>query len=360
MEQHINSMEFELNLSRHYDIFDSLVGSHGSLQATINKAQRCIASLGGPRHCIITGETGTGKSAFAKAIYQFAKRIKILRNDAPFIDVNCGQFTNSDIAAIEIFGSDKGSFTGAIDKKGLLELADEGIIFLDEAHALGPYQTMLLKIIEEGVLRRVGGRTDKKLNVIIIAASTKDLQKELIPELYQRLAKYSLHLDPLRSRPNEEKKAMLKIFLSQYEDSAKKIYGINLKLAMTSSATEMLISSNYPRNIRQFRDSVNSAVDSAAPPIFSISDQSTPLNVVVDVEHIPYDIVENIPHTTTPPCKVSSPQKHFSSNHDLDEKIKALRIQGYGPRKIANILRSDGVNVEYYHITYRLSKLNLN
>ena len=359
MEQHINSMEFELNLSRHYDIFDSLVGCHGSLQITIHKAQRCIASLGGPRHCIITGETGTGKSVFAKTIYQFAKRIKVLRNDAPFIDVNCGQFTNPDIAAIEIFGSEKGSFTGAIDKQGLLELADEGIIFLDEAHALGPHQTMLLKIIEEGVLRRVGGRTGKKLNVIIIAASTKDLQKELMPELYQRLAKYTLHLEPLRNRPNEEKQAMLQVFLKQYEESAKKFYGINLKLSVTPSATDMLISSNYPRNIRQFRDAVNASVDAAAPPIFNVVDQSTPLNVVVDNQHIPQDIVVNISCPPTSTYKISSPQKHFSSNQYIDKKIVALRTQGYGPRKIANILRSEGINVEYYHITYRLTKLNL-
>jgi PAS domain-containing protein len=167
MEEQINSMQIELNMNKYSDVFQALVGCDGSLKATIEKAQRCIAALGGPRHCIITGETGTGKTTLAKSMFYFAKKIEVLQPSAPFIEVNCAQFTNPDIAAMEIFGSEKGAYTGATDRMGLIELANGGILFLDEAHALGPYQTMLLKVIEQGILRRIGGRTDKDRKSVV-------------------------------------------------------------------------------------------------------------------------------------------------------------------------------------------------
>ena len=365
----IAAMEFELNISKHYDVFNVFIGSFGSLKPAIEKAQRCIASLGGPRHCVITGETGTGKSALARAMYHFAKRAKVLDAKAPFVEVNCGQFTNPDIAAMEIFGSEKGSFTGAQDKRGLIDAADGGIIFLDEAHALGPYQIMLLKVVEEGLLRRIGGRVDKKVHVIVIAASTKNLEQVLLPELYQRLAKYNIYLPSLLERPYEEKSAMINAFFNEYAESAKTLYGIILQISITAAAEKLLLSAYFQRNIRHFRDAVNSAIDSAAPPIFSISNQADPVNVVVDVEHIPADIIPKvsiIPEEVNPQevnvkkaNPFTQPIKRFKPNYEIDEKISSLYHQGYGARKIARILQEQDIDADYYHITYRIGKLRI-
>jgi arginine utilization regulatory protein len=350
MEGIINSMEFELSISKHSDVFNVLIGSKGSLRPVVEKSQRCIAALGGPRHCILAGETGTGKTALAQAMYYFAKRIGIIAENSPFIQVNCAQFTNPDIAAMEIFGSEKGAFTGAQDKKGLIELADNGILFLDEAHALGPHQIMLLKVIEEGMARRIGGRVEKKVSVIVIAASTQNLKTTLIPELYQRFAQYQIFLEPLRNRPVEEKKAMLDSFLKRYEESAKEHYGLNLTLSVTGEAEKQLLSASYPRNIRQFRDVVNTAIDAALPLVYSVRQEPGSVIGVVDIEHLPTELLEQT---------MSIPD--FGREHNmLNEKILYLYKQGLGARKIAKSLAASGIEIEFYQVTYLLQKLKQN
>lgn len=361
MEEQINSMQIELNMNKYSDVFQVLVGCDGSLKATIEKAQRCIAALGGPRHCIITGETGTGKTTLAKSMFYFAKKIEVIQSSAPFIEVNCAQFTNPDIAAMEIFGSEKGSYTGATDRMGLIELANGGILFLDEAHALGPYQTMLLKVIEQGILRRIGGRTDKKVDVIIIAASTKNLQESLIPELYQRLAQYQVFLPPLRLKPRCEKKAMMQTFCRQYEQYARERYHVDLKLTVSEAAETALLSAYYPRNIRQFRDVVNSAIDTAVPPVFTIRDQQGPVLGVVELEHLSPDLLERKswekPNASMNPNPVPVHPCPQIVENELRNRIASLFKQGLGPRKIAKLLKAEGIAIEYYQVAYRLKNM---
>ncbi|MDL2226057.1 sigma 54-interacting transcriptional regulator [Deltaproteobacteria bacterium OttesenSCG-928-M10] len=355
MRSQIDSMQMDLNISRHMDVFDAFIGAHGSLKDMVEKSQRCIASLGGPRHCVITGETGTGKTTLAKAMYDFAREIKVIGSNAPFIEVNCAQFTNNDIAAMEIFGSDKGSFTGAVDKQGLIELADEGVLFLDEAHALGSYQTMLLRVIESGISRRIGGRSDKKLNVIVIAASSLDLSSVLIPELYQRLAQYHIHLTPLRLRPDEEKKTMLEIFCRHYEQSADKRYGIKLKVILTPQAEHILLNAYYPRNIREFRDVINAAIDAAVPLVSAARDQKEMVCGVVEEKHLPSDLLrEDKPPAHQPPMP-----DHLRNKRRVAERISELNREGLGPRKIAKVMKAEGFAIEYYQVAYRLKNLEM-
>jgi arginine utilization regulatory protein len=353
MRDQIDILQMDLNSSRHLDLFDYFVGSRGSLKEMVEKSQRCIAALGGPRHCVITGETGTGKSTLAKAMYEFAKEIKVIGAKSSFIEVNCAQFTNNDIAAMEIFGSDKGSFTGAVDKQGLIELADEGVLFLDEAHALGSYQTMLLRVIESGISRRIGGRTDKKLNVIIISASSLDLSVVLIPELYQRLAQYHIHLTPLRLRPNDEKKEMLDNFCRQYEQSADKRYGVKLKVILTPQAEKTLLNGYYPRNIREFRDAVNASIDAAVPLISTARFQTEMLCGLVGEEHLPSDLLQQGKTSSYNPPSLNL----LNNKHSITERISELNQQGFGPRKIAKIMKAEGFTIEYYQVAYRLKNL---
>lgn len=340
-------LEIELALSQSDAIFDGFVGWNGSLKSCIEKAQRSIASLGGPRHSIISGETGTGKTMLAKAMYLFAKKLKVIKDDAPFVDVNCAQFTNADVAAMEIFGTDKGAFTGALDKPGLVEAVNGGVLFLDEAHGLVQHQTMLLKLIESGCVRRIGGRTERKVDVIIIAASSKNLHKEFLPELYQRLAQYQIDLPPLRARTSAEKEELIQCFVSQYVKKVKAHHNIGLDVQFSPGAMQLLQNAVFERNIRQLRDVINESIDNAAPTVNLIKELGPRVVVTVEEMHVPSLSTKIPPSSAEPP------------DESLESMIKALAKTGMGPRKIAAELSKNGCPVEYYQIAYRLKKMNL-
>lgn len=338
-------LQIELALRQSDTIFDGFVGWNGSLKKCIEKAQRSIASLGGPRHSIISGETGTGKTMLAKAMYLFAKKLKVIKEDAPFVDINCAQFTNADVAAMEIFGTEKGAFTGALDKPGLVELVNGGILFLDEAHALVQHQTMLLKLIESGSVRRIGGRSERKVDVIIIAASSKDLSKEFLPELYQRLAQYQIDLPPLRARSNTEKQELIEFFVSHYIQHVKVRHNISLEVHFSSEALHLLLAATYERNIRQLRDVINESIDNAAPTVNLIQELGPHIVVTIEAKHVPPQLI-----TATGDSKINS-------DENLDATINQLAQTGLGPRKIATELTLRGLPIEYYQVAYRLKKM---
>ncbi|MFZ7101971.1 MAG: sigma 54-interacting transcriptional regulator [Peptococcaceae bacterium] len=352
LSKRLESLEYELALSKMNDIFETIIGKDGSLNDAVNKAKRSIASLGGPRHCVIVGETGTGKTMLAKAMYGFAERMGVVKPGSPFIEVNCAQFTNSDIAAMEVFGTEKGSFTGAQEKPGLVEVADGGILFLDEAHALGTHQTMLLKVIESGMVRRIGGRKEREVDILIITASSKNLKEEFIPELYQRLAQYQIELPPLRNRSLEEKEKLLEFFIGLYQAKAKGRYGINLSIVFTETAKNILLKAKYERNIRQYRDVINVAIDAAAPLVNNVINELKDIKILVDVEHLPFKMFEE-------EYDSESEEETHEEISTLDELIKNLNIKGLGPRRIAAELKKRGIHIEYYQIAYRLKKYKI-
>ena len=346
----IRCLRHKISLKSKKDAFSNIIGSDSSLSSTIEKARKTVGALGGPRHCIITGESGTGKTLLARCIYYYAKEIGVIKSDAPFIEINCAQFTNKDIAAMEIFGCSEGSFTGSKDKKGLFEMANGGILFLDEAHALDNYQNLLLKAIESGTIRRIGGSRDIPINVIVIAASTKNLEEVLLPELYQRLGQYDLYLPPLRERSIDDKIQILIEFINRYEANVYDKYNINLNVMFSDEAKKILLNGYYPRNIRQFRDIVNQSIDCAAPLISNVKDSN--LNILVDVQHLPVDSI-----CTSENDKSRNPDDKLKSDPEVvDNIILELRKKGLGPRKIAKVLNKKGIDIKYYQVAYRLKQ----
>ena len=150
---------------------------------------------------LLTGETGTGKEVFAQAIHHNS-----LRNKHNFVAINCAAFSK-ELLESEMFGHKAGAFTGAVkDQKGLFEEANHGTIFLDEIGEMAmDLQAKLLRVIETGAFIRVGDSKATKINVRIIAATNRDLQKEISAgnfrqDLFYRIAVFQIHLPPLRER----------------------------------------------------------------------------------------------------------------------------------------------------------------
>lgn len=351
LNRKVKYLELQVNLNKPEDNINSLINFGGTLNDVFNKAKKTVGSLGGPRHSIITGESGTGKTMLANLIYNYAKRIGVIGKDAPFIEINCAQFTNPDIAAMEIFGSEEGAYTGSKKRKGLFEQANGGILFLDEAHTLENYQNMLLKAIESGKIRRIGDTKEISINVIIIAASTKNLHEVLLPELYQRLGQYEMYLPSLRERSLLEKESLLNHFIKKYEEAVNKSHKIKYKVEFTKEARQALLDAVYPRNIRQFRDVINYSIDSSSPLIEEITDEEE-IVTVVDVDNIPFEIFDNAD---------TIEKKQSLDKNKIDEllegKIKELYGKNMGARKISKKLKDLGYDIEYYKVAYYLRKL---
>ncbi len=327
-----------------------LVGAEDSLKPVLQQARRTVGAPGGPRHCVITGPSGTGKTALAAYIHDFAVQIGVLDRGAPFVEVNCAQFTSPDMAAMEVFGSERGAFTGALEKQGLFELAHGGILFLDEAHALGPHQTLLLKAIETGRVRRIGGTREHPTRVILIAASTRSLRQVLLPELYQRLAQNELAMPSLDQRTPSEKQALLESFTRAYEEAARRRHQVALEVSFSPEALSALLGRSYPRNIRQFRDAVNGAIDRAAPLISELKPYDC-LRVRVDSAHVAHD-----PHPEACPLPQGPALQPGSGASIPALRVMALRDLGMGPRRIAAQLGREGWQIPYHRIAYYLKK----
>ena len=268
----LKHLEMQVSLSRPESDYHQVVHM-GTMQSIYKKAKKIVGSLGGPRHSIITGESGTGKTMLANLIYEYAKEIGVISKNAPFIEINCAQFTNPDIAAMEIFGSVEGAYTGSKKKKGLFEQANSGILFLDEAHTIENYQNLLLKAIESGKIRRIGDTKEIDINVIIIAASTKNLREVFLPELYQRLAQYEMHLPSLRERSLEEREQLFQHFVRRYENAVWETRKIQYHVLFTPEAKHAILNAVYPRNIRQMRDVINFSIDASSPLIEDIGEK---------------------------------------------------------------------------------------
>ncbi len=204
---------------------------------------------------LIAGESGTGKELVANAIHNLSKR-----SDKPLISVNCGAIPEG-ILESELFGHERGSFTGAVgQKKGYFEAADKGSIFLDEIGEM-PLNTQvkLLRVLETSEFMRVGGTDSLKVDTRIIAATNKDLEKavqqnEFRRDLYFRLKAITLRIPPLRSRLDD-----IHILVKKFSDDYARINNISFK-GFAPDAIDMLIRHKWPGNVRELRNFVETSM----------------------------------------------------------------------------------------------------
>jgi two-component system, NtrC family, response regulator AtoC len=224
-------------------------------------------------HVLIHGESGTGKELVARAIHR-----ESLRRDKPFIAFNCAGFTEELIAS-ELFGYEKGAFTGAMATKiGLLETSHPGTVFLDEIGDMPPsMQAKLLRVIQERQIYRVGSNRPIQLDVRFIAASNKDLKREIQAgrfreDLFFRLNVVQIVIPSLRERP-EDISLLAQYFLATYSRKfAKRLRGFD------SQARDALMSYSYPGNVRELENVIERGVALAEGEVLTVNDLPSDLH----------------------------------------------------------------------------------
>jgi two-component system response regulator PilR (NtrC family) len=222
---------------------------------------------------LVTGESGTGKELVARAVHYSS-----LRRDRPFVALNCGALTET-LLESELFGHMRGSFTGAAaNKKGLIEVAERGTIFLDEIGDMSPMmQVKLLRVLQERKFRRVGGTEEVDADIRIIAATNQDLAKlvaegKFREDLYYRINVIPVHLPALRER-RDDIPLLADHFLARYRDQmGKHLTGIS------AEAVRHLVAYDWPGNIRELENVVERAVALEQTP--TILPDSLPAHVV--------------------------------------------------------------------------------
>ena len=231
---------------------DNIVGVSAAME-TLKQTVRTVA--GTQSTVLVQGESGTGKELVARAVHACSPRAA-----EPFVSVNCGAFPET-LLESELFGYVKGAFTGANqNKSGLFEVANQGTIFLDEISEMSvSMQVKLLRVLQERVLRPVGGTNEVSIDVRVIAATNRDLEKmveegSFREDLYYRLSVIPVHVPPLRDR-REDIPLLANHFLKKYAPAAgKSIFKIS------DSSVKMLTGYEWPGNVRQLENTIERAV----------------------------------------------------------------------------------------------------
>lgn len=317
----LQNKELRQQLNDKYD-FSGIIGNTPEMQdlfKTITEIAPTEASV------LIYGETGTGKELIANAIHYNSDR-----KDKPFIALHCASLSEG-VLESELFGHEKGAFTGAISqRRGRFELANGGSLFLDEIGEMNSHvQVKLLRVLETGRFERVGGERTLESDVRIIAATNKDMDKEIEEgrfreDLYYRLNVINLRLPPLRER-KEDIGLLIDSFLLKYSAKNKK----DIK-GFTSQSVKMLNNYNWPGNVRELENTIERAVVMAKKEFIEPNNLPSNINVYsrktrMETFHIPLgatmkDIEKKIILETLQTTNGS--------------KSKAARILGISTRKI--------------------------
>ena len=230
-----------------------IIGNSPPMKKVIKTAERIAKSAN--LTILIVGENGTGKEQIARFVHQ-----KSLSADQPFIDINCGAIPES-LLESELFGYEKGAFTGAQNSKaGLFELAHGGTVFLDEiSNTSMSFQGKLLKAVETKRFRRLGGIKEITISTRIIAASNTDLEKavkekKFREDLYYRLNIGQIHLPPLRERRDD-----IKLLADYFFEICNKEYGQEIN-GFRPQALQAIEQYSWPGNIRQLKNVIERAV----------------------------------------------------------------------------------------------------
>jgi len=300
----------------------SIVGQSESMQNVFTMIHKIAQN--DAKTILITGESGTGKDLVAKAIH-----FESPRSQYPFLAVNCGSLPDT-LLESELFGHDKGAFTDAKGtKKGLFELADKGTVLLDEiGDASASFQTKLLRFLEEKIFKRIGGTKDVKVDVRIIAATNKPLEKlvdqgDFREDLYYRLRVIPVNLVPLRERPSDIP-LLINYLVDHYnKELKKKVVGI------APEALEILKNYPWPGNVREMRNAIERIM------ILETTEVIKPEHIPMEINRYETEPVQDVFHLPASGVPLMGVEKELIR--------QALLRTGGNQSQAANLLISPGM-----------------
>jgi DNA-binding NtrC family response regulator len=258
------ALQDEINLIGERNRYAKIIGKSSQMRRVMEVVEQVAATKAS---VLITGESGVGKELIADAIHNLSPR-----KDKPHIKVHCAALSES-LLESELFGHEKGSFTGAVARKrGRFELAHMGSIFLDEIGEISQsVQIKILRVLQEKRFERVGGEETQEVDTRIISATNRDLKAEIEKgnfreDLFYRLNVVNIHVPPLRER-KEDVPLLATVFLREFaEENGKMIEGIDHKAHLA------LYNYSWPGNIRELRNSIESAVVMCKGNIITVED----------------------------------------------------------------------------------------
>lgn len=293
--------------------FDSIIGNSDGIKKAINIARK---SCNTSSSVLIYGETGVGKELFAQSIHYEG-----IRKNKPFIAQNCAALPESLLEGL-LFGTAKGSFTGAIDRPGLFEQANGGTLLLDEINSMGMnLQAKLLRVLQEGYIRRIGGLKNKPVDVKIIATTNEEPKKaveegQFRKDLYYRINVVSLIVPPLRDRKSDLE-LLCDSFIRKYNKKLKKDVWM-----ISQDVIADFYDYSWPGNVRELESMIEGAMN------YINYDEN-----VLQKYHFPIFIDE-----------LREKDYNISKNIDLSESLPAV-ISNIEKRLITNAMMSSGNNV---------------
>jgi len=292
-------------------MFDEIVGTSSPLQKVLSLVSKVAPT---DATVLVTGETGTGKELVARAIHRRSRR-----SSRAFVGVNCAAIPR-DLIASELFGHEKGAFTGATQRRlGRFELADGGTIFLDEVGELPPdTQVALLRVLQEREFERVGGTQSIKVDVRVIAATNRDLDAAVASgsfrsDLFYRLQVFPIQIPPLRER-REDIALLVEYFIDRYSRKARK----NIR-RVSQETLELLQSYAWPGNIRELQNVIERSVILCETETFTIDESWLPQ------QPQPF-------HIAKPKNQIELPRRlEEQEKNMIEEALKASRGRVFGP-----------------------------
>jgi transcriptional regulator with AAA-type ATPase domain/tetratricopeptide (TPR) repeat protein len=277
------------------------------LRSQITLILKRAASARRPPPTLIRGETGTGKTLVARTMHRAGPRAK-----APFVDLNCAAIPENLVEA-ELFGYERGAFTGAVQAKpGLFQLAHQGMLFLDEIGTLSPaLQAKLLKVLEDGVVRRLGGTREEPVDVWIVAATNEDLseamrERRFREDLYHRLAVLSLEVPPLRERGSD-----ILMLAERFLARACADYGLSPH-TFARDARAALTAYGWPGNVRELGNVIERVALLSDEPMITAAMLSLPVTT---------------PAADSPAARVTTP--HTADDQARGQLVEALTATGW-------------------------------
>jgi DNA-binding NtrC family response regulator len=309
--------------------FSSIIGKSAPMRKVLDIVEQVAETKAS---VLITGESGVGKELIAEALHNLSSR-----KDKKLVEVHCAALAES-LLESELFGHEKGSFTGAVGrKKGRFEVSDGGTIFLDEIGEISPQvQIKLLRVLQEKKFERVGGEETIEVDIRILSATNKDLKEEtdkgnFREDLFYRLNVVNIHVPPLRDR-KEDVELLSAAFLKEFsEENGKKISGIDQKARLA------LHNYNWPGNIRELRNCIESAVVMCKGTVITLNDMPPSISSGSDDDSVRIDIGMSMEDAEKEIIKATL-------FHESGNKTRTAEILGIGRKTLHRKINEYGLN----------------